>query len=149
MRAVRLAAALFSQVRGSGILGSLYPAFCKQRLVGSTEEPFAPLLCIEVNTTCVSSAWISAVVNGTGSSTRRWKSLVGTSPRRLCGPSRACHNWFAKEPATRNPRTLDPSLTLTRTQHPAIVGNAGNRKPFVYAVCANRCNARQPLTAHS
>jgi hypothetical protein len=44
---------------------------------------------------------------------------------------------------------LDPSLTLTRTQHPAIVGNAGNRKPFVYAGYANPCNAQQLLTAHS
>jgi hypothetical protein len=26
---------------------------------------------------------------------------------------------------------LDPSLTLTRTQYPAIVGNSGNRKPVV------------------
>jgi hypothetical protein len=24
----------------------------------------------------------------------------------------------------------DPSLTLTRTQYPAILGKAGNRKPF-------------------
>src|SRR5215204_5284148 len=107
MRAVRLAAALFSQVRGSGILGSLYPAFCKERLVGSTEEPFAPLLCIEVNTTCVSSAWISALVHGTGRSTRRWKSLVGTSPRRFGGRSSACPVCFAKEPATHNPPALD------------------------------------------
>ena len=44
---------------------------------------------------------------------------------------------------------LDPSLTLTRTQHPAILGNRGNTKPFTYAVIANRCNAQQPLTAHS
>src|SRR5215211_5916788 len=29
--------------------------------------------------------------------------------------------------------TLDPSLTLTRTQYPAIVGKAGNTKPFTYA----------------
>jgi hypothetical protein len=40
-------------------------------------------------------------------------------------------------------------LTLTRVQYPAIVGNAGNRKPFVYAGIANLCNAQQPLTAHS
>jgi hypothetical protein len=26
---------------------------------------------------------------------------------------------------------LDPSLTLTRTQYPAIVGNTGNRKPRI------------------
>ncbi len=44
---------------------------------------------------------------------------------------------------------LDPSLTLTRTQYPAIVGNRGNRKPFAYAGFANPCNAQQPLTAHS
>jgi hypothetical protein len=40
-------------------------------------------------------------------------------------------------------------LTLTRTQHPAIVGKRENRKPFVYAGFANLCNAQQPLTAHS
>jgi hypothetical protein len=55
----------------------------------------------------------------------------------------------AKEPATRNLRALDPSLTLTRTQYPAIVSNRENRKPFVYAGFANPCNAQQPLTAHS
>ncbi len=47
------ATALFTGVRGRGILGSLYPAVCKQRLLGSTVEPFAPLLCIEANATCV------------------------------------------------------------------------------------------------
>jgi len=44
---------------------------------------------------------------------------------------------------------LDPSLTLTRTQCPATVGNAGNGKPFAYATFANLCNAWQPLSAHS
>jgi hypothetical protein len=34
-------------------------------------------------------------------------------------------------------------------QQPAIVGNAGNRKPFVYAGFAILCNAQQPLTARS
>ena len=48
-----------------------------------------------------------------------------------------------------HPNPLDPSLTLTRTQYPAIVGNAGNRKPFVYAGIANSRNAQQLLTAHS
>src|SRR5215210_6102736 len=86
------------------------------RLLGSPEDLFVPVLCMEVNATCVSPAWISALVDGTGRSTRRWKSLVGTLPRRFCGPSGACYVWFAKGPATRNPRTLDPSLTLTRTQ---------------------------------
>jgi hypothetical protein len=45
--------------------------------------------------------------------------------------------------------TLDPSLTLTRTQYPAIVCNAGNGKPFAYAGFAILCNAQQPMTAHS
>src|SRR5215218_5989854 len=45
--------------------------------------------------------------------------------------------------------TLDPSLTLTRTQCPAIVGNAGNRKPFSYAGFANPCNAQIRLSYHS
>jgi hypothetical protein len=49
----------------------------------------------------------------------------------------------------RNPQTLDPSLTLTRTQYRAIVGKAGNRKRFAYAGFANLCNAQQLLTAHS
>src|SRR5215217_5416908 len=42
-----------------------------------------------------------------------------------------------------------PNLTLTRTQYLAIVCNAGNRKPLIYTVFANRCNAQQPMTAHS
>src|SRR5215208_6526593 len=41
------------------------------------------------------------------------------------------------------------SLTLTRTQFPAIVCNAGNAKPLTHAEFANLCNAQQPLTAHS
>ena len=45
--------------------------------------------------------------------------------------------------------TLDPSLTLTRAQHRAIVGKAENRKPVVYAGFASLCNAQQPLTAYS
>src|SRR5215210_5232608 len=61
--------------------------------------------------------------------------------------------WCAKEPETRKihklPRPLDPSLTLTRTQYPAILGNRGNKKPFAYAGFANLCNVQQPLTAHS
>jgi hypothetical protein len=44
---------------------------------------------------------------------------------------------------------IDPNLTLTRTQHPAIVGKRENRKPFTYARFASVCNAQQPLTAHS
>ena len=44
---------------------------------------------------------------------------------------------------------LDPSLTLTRTQYPAMVGNAGNRNSLIYGDNANPCNPQQPLTAHS
>ena len=56
---------------------------------------------------------------------------------------------FAKEVTTRNSRTIDPSLTLTRTQYPATVSNRENRNPSTYAEFANSCNAQQPLTAHS
>src|SRR5215218_8959729 len=45
--------------------------------------------------------------------------------------------------------TLDPSLTLNRTQYPAIVSNRGNKEPLTYAGFANPCNTQQPLTAHS
>jgi hypothetical protein len=37
---------------------------------------------------------------------------------------------------------LDPSLTLTRTQYPAIVGNTGNKKPYSYAGFARLWNAQ-------
>ena len=47
------------------------------------------------------------------------------------------------------PTPLDPSLTLTRTQYPAMVGKAGNRRPLTYAGFASQCNTQQPLTAHS
>jgi len=75
----------------------------------------------------------------------RWRSL------RLLAPHTDARERDSnkKEPATRNPRTLDPSLTLTRVQCPAIVGNTGNRKPLSYTGFANSCNAEQPLTAHS
>ena len=51
------------------------------------------------------------------------------------------------EPRVQTP--IDPSLTLTRTQYPAIVGNRGNRKPLSYAAFASPCNTQQPLTDHS
>src|SRR5215211_8443441 len=63
-----------------------------------------------------------------------------------------CHICFAKEPAMLYARTLDsidPSLTLTRTQYPAIVCNAGNRKLLTHAEFANPCNAKKHPTAHS
>src|SRR5215213_3361811 len=44
------------------------------------------------------------------------------------------------------PPQLDPNLTLTRTQCPAIVGKPGNKKRLTYAEFANPCNTRQPLT---
>ncbi len=40
-------------------------------------------------------------------------------------------------------------LTLTRTQHPAIVGNAGNSKTLIYGGFASLCNAQEHPTAHS
>src|SRR5215216_7045796 len=45
--------------------------------------------------------------------------------------------------------TLDPSLTLTRTQYPAIVSNRGNKEPHTYEKFASLCNTQQPLTANS
>jgi len=45
--------------------------------------------------------------------------------------------------------TLDPNLTLTGTQHPAISGKRGKGESLIYAGFANFCNAQQPLTAHS
>src|SRR5215216_7023444 len=45
--------------------------------------------------------------------------------------------------------TLDPSLTLTRTQHAAIPGNRGNKRSLIHAGFAILCKAQQPLTAHS
>src|SRR5215217_6261940 len=63
-----------------------------------------------------------------------------------------CHICFAKEPATLYARTLDsidPSLTLTRTQYPATVGDAGNRKPLRNTEIASVCNAKKHPTAHS
>ena len=47
---------------------------------------------------------------------------------------------------THEGRPCDPSLSLTRTQHLAILGNRENRKPFTYARFASVCNAQQPLT---
>src|SRR5215218_6309170 len=49
-----------------------------------------------------------------------------------------------------HPLTLvDPNLTLTRMQCPAIVSNRENRNPFTYARFAKLCNPLQRLTAHS
>jgi hypothetical protein len=104
------------------------------------------------NTTCVSPARIFALLNGPGKRRRSWKSLrrrlkslVGTSPRRFGGPSSSCHLSIAKGSTRGNSRTLliplDPNLTLTRTQCPATVGKAGNRKPVVYA---EFCKPLQP-----
>jgi hypothetical protein len=45
--------------------------------------------------------------------------------------------------------TLDPNLTLTGTQHPAISGKRGKGESLIYAGFANFCNAQQQLTAHS
>jgi hypothetical protein len=143
----------FTRVRGRGVLGSSYSAFCMDRAVVPPEDPFAPVLCVEINTTCVSPVWISALVNGMRRPTQRSKAPVGTSPHRFGRSSSVCRLSFTKEPATDNPRTYSMNfgdhLTLTRTQYCAIVGNAENTKPFVYAGFANPCNAQKPLTAHS
>jgi hypothetical protein len=70
------------------------------------------------------------------------------------GPGEAFGSTFQQQ-STINERSsilrpVDPTnSTLTRTQHPAIVGKAGNGKPFVYAVFACPCNTQQSLTAHS
>src|ERR671913_1275332 len=105
-----------------------------------------------VNTTSVSPAWISALVNGLGKHRRRLRSLVGASPRRFGGPSSACHIWLATEPRRAIhglPAPNDPSLTLTRTHHAAIPGNRGNRRSLICAGFAHPCIPQQPLTAHS
>src|SRR5215207_4062674 len=87
-----------------------------------------------------------------GGPTQRLKPLLETSPRRFDGPSSACHIWFAKEPATRKIHgllpLLDPNLTLTRTQYPAIPGSRGNNRSLTYAEFAIPCNVQQPMTAH-
>jgi hypothetical protein len=72
-----------------------------------------------------------------------------SSPHQFGGRSSACRTCFAKESATRNVLALDPSLTLTRTQYPAKVGNLGNKKPFAYEEFARLRNVQQPPTAHS
>ena len=43
---------------------------------------------------------------------------------------------------------LDPSLTLTRTQHPAILSNSETKKQLTYAVFASLCKLLQRLTYH-
>jgi hypothetical protein len=48
-----------------------------------------------------------------------------------------------------HPNPLDPSLTLTRTQHSAILGKRGNNQSFIYAAFAISCNAQRLLSAHS
>jgi hypothetical protein len=44
---------------------------------------------------------------------------------------------------------IDPNLTLTRTQYPAIVGNRGNKRPLRNAGYANPCNPLQHLNCYS
>jgi hypothetical protein len=63
-------------------------------------------------------------------------------------PSEMWARWTAATSA-ETPTLLDPNLTLTRTQHPAIVGNTGNRKPYSYAEFATTCTSLQPLSDHS
>jgi hypothetical protein len=69
------------------------------------------------------------------------------------GPGGAFGSTFQQQSTTNERssilRPVDPNLTLTRMQYPAIVGKAGNRNPFIYAGIASPCNTQQPLTAHS
>src|SRR5215204_7677491 len=44
---------------------------------------------------------------------------------------------------------VDPNLTLTQTQCPAIVGKRENKNPLRNAGYATPCNPQQRLTAHS
>jgi hypothetical protein len=45
--------------------------------------------------------------------------------------------------------TLDPSLTLTRTQLAAILSKPGNYESLIHAGFASLCNAQQLPTTHS
>jgi hypothetical protein len=45
--------------------------------------------------------------------------------------------------------SIDLSLTLNRTQRPAIPSNRGNKNPLRNAEIASLCNAQKSLTAHS
>ena len=81
-----------------------------------------------------------------------WFSHFAATDHRINTHGKRCQIRSAEEPAMRNPRRvtpLDPSLTLTRTQYPAIPSNRGNEKPLIYAGFANPCDVQQPLTAHS
>jgi hypothetical protein len=69
------------------------------------------------------------------------------------GPGEAFGSTFQQRPTTNERssilRPLDPNLTLTRMQCPAIVGKRGNKRSLTYAGYASLCNPQQPLTAHS
>ena len=80
-------------------------------------------------------------------------SIPATVARPIVGIQWVCHGPVGSLRSYASycpPLTLvDPILTLTRTQYPAIVGNTENRKPCFYAGFANPCNSQQPLTVHS
>jgi hypothetical protein len=80
-------------------------------------------------------------------------SIPAAVARPIVGTQWVCHGLagsLGSYASYCHPLTLvDPNLTLTRAQHPAIGCNAGNKKQLTYAGFAIPCKPQQPLTAHS